>query len=332
LPYRSALALDHGDENEANSQTVRPMLSLVHSDPMVTAYRQNLPLSPDACPVLGAALCHVLSTPGSLIRMRVAHPMAMSFGMEAQSALDAATALEYFHTASLIVDDLPCMDDASQRRGASCVHLVFGEHEAILVALALINRAYALAWKALAHCSDAAPTLAMEYLERLLGLGGLLSGQSRDLNFSRGAPTAEAATMVARGKTVSLIRLSLVWPALVAGAGKRELQLLERISLYWGLAYQAADDLKDVLESPADSGKTTARDALLERPNLAIAIGTLAALARLERLLALGDGFFRALLFRQPSLGFLEQLRYGLDADIAELRAHAGESLPGAGI
>jgi geranylgeranyl pyrophosphate synthase len=198
--------------------------------------------------------------------------------------------------------------------------------------LALVNRAYALAWKALAQCIPATHTPAMVYLEQLLGLGGLLSGQSRDLNFSRSSASAKATTLVARGKTVSLIRLSLVWPALAAGADRRELQLLERISLYWGLAYQAADDLKDVLASSEVSGKTTARDALLERPNLAIEIGTRAALARLERLLALGDGFFHALLYRHPSLGFLEQLRCGLDADIATLRTHACEAQPGAGI
>lgn len=332
LACMSAFAFDHEQQGEADGQTIRAPLNLVHADPVMTAYRQNLPLPPDACPVLGDAIRHVFSAPGSLIRMRIANQLAISFGMEAQAALDAATALEYFHTASLIFDDLPCMDDASERRGAACVHRVFGEHEAILAALALINRAYALAWKSLAHCSLAAHTPAMEYLERMLGLSGLLSGQSRDLNFCSNTATAQAITLVAQEKTVSLIRLSLVWPALAAGAGNRELQLLERISLYWGLAYQAADDLKDVLATSAENGKTTARDALLERPNLAIQIGTHAAFARLERLLVLGDGFFQALLLRHSSLGFLEQLRYGLNSDIARLRTYVCDAQPGAGI
>ena len=67
-------------------------------------------------------------------------------------AKDLAIALEYFHTASLLFDDLPCMDNASERRGVPCVHLAFGEAGAILAALALINRAYALSWRAVSGC------------------------------------------------------------------------------------------------------------------------------------------------------------------------------------
>lgn len=325
----SVFPFDQRHKADAHGSQVRSTLNLVHDDPIMAAYRQNLPLPIEACPVLAAALCHVLGTPGSLIRMRVAYPMAISFGMEPQAALDAATAIEYFHTASLIFDDLPCMDDASQRRGAACVHRVYGEHEAILAALALVNRAYALAWKALFFSSSLEQAEAMEYVERLLGLGGLLSGQSRDLNFRRNAATPESTTLVARGKTVSLIRLSLVWPALLAGANPRELQLLERISLFWGLAYQAADDLKDVLGKALASGKTVARDALLDRPNLAIELGARATFARLERLLMLGDASFQTLLRRHSSLGFLEQLRYGLEAEVAALRTGALESQSG---
>jgi len=70
--------------------------------------------------------------------------VATTYGLEEAPARDLAVALEYFHTASLIFDDLPCMDDATERRGVSCVHFEFGEAEAILAALALINRAYAL--------------------------------------------------------------------------------------------------------------------------------------------------------------------------------------------
>ena len=40
------------------------------------------------------------------------------------------------------------MDNAMERRGVPCVHFEFGEAAAILAALALINRAYALSWRA----------------------------------------------------------------------------------------------------------------------------------------------------------------------------------------
>ena len=83
----------------------------------------------------------------------------------------------------------------------------------------------------------------------------------------------ETTETIARGKTVSLIRLTLVLPAMLGDASAREIQLLERIALYWGLGYQMVDDLKDVLGSAAEAGKTVARDALLDRPNIAAAMG-----------------------------------------------------------
>ena len=46
--------------------------------------------------------------------------------------LDAACAVEMAHAASLILDDLPCMDDAEERRGHPPVHRAFGEATALL--------------------------------------------------------------------------------------------------------------------------------------------------------------------------------------------------------
>ena len=87
------------------------------------------------------------------------------------------------------------------------------------------------------------------------------------------------------GKTVSLIRLTLVLPGILGGAAPDELQLLDRIAVCWGLTYQIVDDLKDVLHTSAESGKTHSRDVSLGRPNIALAIGIPAAVQRLSRLI-----------------------------------------------
>ena len=55
-----------------------------------------------------------------------------------------AIAIECLHTASLVLDDLPAMDDARERRGRPTLHREIGEADAILVATALVSRAYAL--------------------------------------------------------------------------------------------------------------------------------------------------------------------------------------------
>ena len=283
------------------------------------AFSASLSLPAALDPSFEDALRHVLDNPGSLVRPKLVFQMATAYGLNPVHAQDLAIALEYFHTASLLFDDLPCMDNAMERRGVPCTHLVFGEEGAILTALALINRAYALTWRAVAGCPQARHAQALAFIENCLGVGGLLNGQSFDLHYSALPRTLETTERIARGKTVSLIRLTLALPAMLGGASDREIQQIERISVFWGLGYQIVDDLKDVLQSSAQSGKTAARDALLDRPNIAEAIGVSAAVHRLTRLIDLGDRVLGSLLASRPELEFLEKLRGDLQAELARV-------------
>ena len=291
---------------------------------LLAAFRDGLPLSRHVEPTLGNAVQYLLSHPGSMVRPRIVFKLASAYGIEELAATDLAIALEYFHTASLVFDDLPCMDNATMRRGVSCVHIEFGESSAILAALALINRAYALTWRAIAACPPAYQQSAMTYVEQHLGTGGLLNGQSLDLNYSRLPHTVDSTERVAQGKTVSLISLTLVLPAMAGGGTQRELQLLHRISTCWGLSYQIVDDLKDVLETPSTSGKTVARDESLGRPNMVLAIGVGGAMNRLLRLLHLGDWNLKMLIKVRPSLSFLGEFRATLKDELDRVIEGAG--------
>jgi geranylgeranyl pyrophosphate synthase len=157
-------------------------------------------------------------------------------------------------------------------------------------------------------------------------VGGLLNGQSLDLHFDTLPHNAQSTVLVARGKTVSLIELTLCLPAILGGASRRELQLLERISNCWGMSYQIVDDLKDLLQSSSESGKTAARDASLNRPNLALAGGVPYAIERLVRLLRAGDRNVETLLSKRSSLAFLREFRAGMDGDLNRVLAGAGIS------
>jgi len=291
---------------------------------LLAAFKEGLPVSKQVEPTLGNAVQYLLGHPGSMVRPRIVYRLALAYRIEEQAATDLAIALEYFHTASLVFDDLPCMDNATMRRGASCVHIEYGESSAILAALALINRAYALAWRALASCPAEYQGSAQAYLEQHLGTGGLLNGQSLDLNYFKLPHTVDTTERVAQGKTVSLISLTLVLPAMAGGATPRELQLLDRISTCWGLSYQIVDDLKDILESSAASGKTAARDEFLGRPNMVLAIGIGGAMNRLLRLLHLGDSNLKMLIKIRPSLRFLGEFRATLKDELDRVIEGAG--------
>jgi geranylgeranyl pyrophosphate synthase len=304
-------------------------MEVPESKPFAYAFSTGLPLPPTLDPHFEEALRHVLDNPGSLVRPRIVFQVATAYGLDPVPAKDLAIALEYFHTASLLFDDLPCMDDAKERRDVPCVHIAYGEAGAILTALALINRAYALCWRAVLASPQECQPVALAYLEQRLGTEGLLNGQSLDLHYSTMPHNRETTESIARGKTVSLIRLTLVLPAMLGGASRREIQLLERIALYWGLGYQMVDDLKDVLESTLDAGKTVARDLLLDRPNAAHAMGVPGAILRLARFLQLGDTTLRQLLKAKPELGFLGKLRNDLQEELVLATGSAWATVPG---
>ncbi len=328
---RTATTASHAINSIDNHKTARsrvsadPALNELNTMLLADVFRDSLPLPAHLDPNLDAALRHVLSNPGSLVRPRMVLDVAMAYGMDAESANSLAVALEYFHTASLIFDDLPCMDNALQRRGAPCAHVASGEAGAILAALALINRAYALTWQALAGCPRERQPQVMAYLEHRLGVDGLLNGQSLDLHYSTLPHSRETTERIAQGKTVSLIRLTLILPAMLGGAPAREIQLLERIAACWGLGYQIVDDLKDVLQSVDETGKTAARDVLLDRPNIAAAIGVPGAVERLTRLMELGDLALGRLLVKRPALCFLGKLRSDLQGELSRVTQDACE-------
>jgi geranylgeranyl pyrophosphate synthase len=146
-----------------------------------------------------------------------------------------------------------------------------------------------------------------------------LNGQSQDLHYAGLSQDGLSSEKVALSKTVSLIRLSLVLPALAGGVQAAELRMLERLAIFWGLSYQILDDLKDVYQKPDQTGKTSDRDATLNRPNVALAIGAANALLRIERLLRLGDRVLSRLTRRVPSLSFMEELRLRFREEIAAI-------------
>ena len=293
-------------------------------------FKNYLPLPMALDPPLEEAIRHVLDNPGSLVRPRMVYQVATAYGLEEAAAKNLAIALEYFHTASLVFDDLPCMDNAYERRGVPCVHFAFGEAGAILTALALINRAYALSWQAVSVSPPQTQSRALAFIEQCLGVEGLLNGQSLDLHYATLPHNRETTERIARGKTVSLIRLTLVLPAMMGDASAREIQLLERIALNWGLAYQMVDDLKDVLDNTHDARKTIARDILLDRPNAAAAMGISGAMERLTRFIYLGDTTLQQLLRSKPEMSFLEKLRCSLEEELVRVTGNACVTAQGA--
>lgn len=175
-------------------------------------------------------------------------------GGRREDAITAATAVEYLHTSSLIFDDLPCMDDAHERRGQTALHLRFGEGLSVLVALALMNASYGLIFAHPFYDERLAIRAHAELVE-CIGARGMVAGQAMDL--ATGALTlAERRSSLADHqmrnlKTSALMRLALRVGAILAGASERQLTALSQFAESLGDAYQLSDDLLDLEEDAA---------------------------------------------------------------------------------
>lgn len=280
-----------------------------HIDDLENRFKDLMNVNGASETQLAQAICYVTNRPGSFIRARLALQVGRTCGLEIEIAERIAIAVEYFHTASLIFDDLSSMDDAETRRGSRCVHQIYGEATAMLTALAFINRAYALIWH---ETSKLLPTVSRDvtkFVENCLGPDGVLKGQSQDLNFSPEENSPRKILEISMGKTVTLLQLSLCLPAMIANAPDRTISLLRRLAVFRGLGYQIADDFKDVFLSEEQSGKSSDRDRTLCRPNLVVSEGVPAAAHRLEKLVAKGDRTQRLLTSRRGAWRFLNELR-----------------------
>lgn len=276
---------------------------------------ENLPIGPGAEAHLQAGINVLGARPGKLVRARLVLGTTLAHGVDPQAGVALATAIEYFHLASLLLDDLPCMDDATTRRGQPCLHRMHGEATAILTALAFINRAYALVGFGLASQPVAVRLQAQACLDASLGWAGLIGGQAHDLRFAESDRSARTVSRIALAKTGTLFSVGLIFPALLARPEREERRALEALCLYWSLAFQALDDMQDVLATSVDAGKTTGRDRTLSRPNLAVVLGIPPTRRRIVRLLGQSARQIQRLTRVRPAWAYLEQFQqYFVDA------------------
>src|SRR5262245_37688224 len=198
------------------------------------------------------------------------------------AAMPVAVAVELVHAASLVLDDLPSMDDARRRRGRPALHLVHGVATAELAAVALIARAFELASSAPATTARTRSRV-VEELSRAIGAEGCCAGQAADLAADPSGLTLEDLEAIHSRKTGALFVAAVRGGALAGGAGEETLEALTLFARNLGLAFQITDDLLDLTGSPQRMGKDTHRDA--HRANFATLFGEPSSRRLVEELL-----------------------------------------------
>lgn len=217
-------------------------------------------------------------SPGKRLRPLMMLTLAADLGCEAEAVLDMACAIEMVHAASLILDDLPCMDDASQRRGRPTVHRQYGEDGATLAAVGLLS----LAFRTVAQSPGlpgARQARAVALMADAVGLAGLVGGQFQDLRGGATARSAQEIALTNHLKTGALFDAAFGLCAVCADADDVVRGRLAALATEIGQAFQLMDDLHDCALLTVDA-KDIGLDA--DKSTLAQALGQDSALGRLQ--------------------------------------------------
>lgn len=166
----------------------------------------------------------------------------------------AAIAVEFFHVSSLIIDDLPCMDNDDFRRGIPTTHKAFSEAEAIMASFAMTAAGFELISRIPLSPEREGEVLRAVYAKTscAIGLHGLIGGQQCDLQ-PKGFDVSSINTIMDL-KTGALFELCFALGWLFGGGVLDRLEDLHTIALHFGRAFQIMDDLDD-LEQDKAAGK-----------------------------------------------------------------------------
>ena len=206
-------------------------------------------------------MAYSINAGGKRLRPQLVLAAADYLGIEQERIQDAALAVEYLHTYSLIHDDLPAMDDDDVRRGRPTSHKVFGEAMAILAGDALLTEAFVLMTRlGEAGFAPSGVVRATGQLARAAGRQGLVRGQVQDLAGEHQELSLEALSEIHRNKTAVLFEACLSIPALLV-EDPHQVQVLSSFGRHFGLAFQMVDDILNVVGDARQLGKATGTDA-----------------------------------------------------------------------
>jgi geranylgeranyl pyrophosphate synthase len=217
---------------------IRKRLIENHLDEMLTCGR-----APESR--VGEAMRYAVLNGGQRVRPLLALGIADVLGAESALTLRAGLAVELIHCASLIVDDLPSMDDSPTRRGQPSTHVRFGEATAILAAFSLVAKAARSVIPRNAAATESVRLL--QFQSELLGVldcDALVGGQEMDLALDGSSRESLRATLNEL-KTAPLFLLAVRAGLLHARLSSSQNDRLLKFGRAFGIAFQTTDDYLD---------------------------------------------------------------------------------------
>lgn len=217
---------------------------------------------PESVTQLVEAMRYALFAGGKRIRPILMLAVADMFNYSHEKIIPVACAVELIHTSSLIIDDLPSMDNADVRRGKPSIHKTFGEATAVLTGFAMLNLAFAELSRYACQQPDEERSFMgiVHNLARAIGLRGMIGGQMMELEHRHQKIPIEMVEEIHRQKTGAIFVAGLTSAALLAGATNGQQKALQDYAANIGLMFQIIDDLLDVTGSEKSLGKPPCAD------------------------------------------------------------------------
>jgi geranylgeranyl pyrophosphate synthase len=173
--------LTRGDGRRVDEEIASAALSLsdLHRrvERALAAIEFEVPAGADR---LAEAARYALLAGGKRVRPVLVMATAQALGLTIDDVLPTACAIECLHTNSLIVDDLPAMDNHARRRGRPTLHRVYGDNIAILAGCALLSEAQRLILEEQRGSARLRNRL-LRIVLQATGTTGMVSGQFLDV-------------------------------------------------------------------------------------------------------------------------------------------------------
>lgn len=207
------------------------------------------------------AMRHSLTAGGKRIRPALVYAFCKACGGSLSSADAAACAMEMSHTASLIFDDLPALDNDDLRRGKPSCHKAFGESTAILAGIAMICAPFQIISQD-AGLSDAQKAALCGTLAAREGACGMVGGELKDMDYEQQETvTLDELTNMCLAKTGAFMASACEMGCICGGGAPEQVQAAKEFGYHVGLAFQIIDDILDVTSSAEVLGKPIGSDA-----------------------------------------------------------------------
>ncbi len=240
------------------SETMRSYAAMVEE-----ALTASMPPIDTLQQTVAKAMAYACAAGGKRLRPVLVLTFAELCGGTAKQAVPFACAMEMIHCYSLVHDDLPCMDNSLLRRGRPSTFAVYGEDMALLAGDGLLTYAFehALSESAVEAVGATAAVQAVHCLATAAGIGGMVGGQTIDLESEGKTIDLETLQELQKGKTGALIKASCEMGAILGGASPALREAAAMYGAELGRAFQIVDDILDVTASEQRLGKPTGADA-----------------------------------------------------------------------